>query len=92
MKSRTTPRFRAFYKALPPDIRQKTREAYKLWVNDTSHPSLHFKNIGNGKPIYSVRIDRNYRAIGILKDEGVTWDWIGDHASYDRLLKGKSKF
>jgi hypothetical protein len=39
------------------------------------------------EPIYSVRVTRACRAIGIVKDDEITWFWIGDHASYDRLLK-----
>jgi hypothetical protein len=29
-----------------------------------------------------------YRALGLLKDDTVTWFWIGDHTEYDHLLRG----
>jgi hypothetical protein len=34
----------------------------------------------------SVRIDRNYRAVGYIEDDTVHWYWIGKHDEYDRLL------
>jgi hypothetical protein len=38
------------------------------------------------QPIYSVRIARGYRALGLRDGDLVTWFWIGSHADYDKLL------
>jgi len=38
------------------------------------------------RPIYSVRITRDYRAVGVQKEESIIWFWIGSHEDYDRLL------
>jgi len=38
------------------------------------------------EPLYSVRIGRGWRALGLLEEETVTWFWIGSHADYDRLI------
>ncbi len=38
------------------------------------------------EPIYSVRISRGYRALGLRDGDLVTWFWIGSHADYDKLL------
>jgi len=35
----------------------------------------------------SVRIDRNYRALGYIEGDTVYWYWIGRHDDYDRLLE-----
>ena len=51
------------------------------------HPGLHFKSIHKQDPIYSVRVTRGYRAVGLLEDDEMTWFWIGGHAEYERLLK-----
>ena len=45
-----------------------------------------FKPVHQREPIYSVRIARNYRALGKLDDKGMLWFWIGSHADYDRFL------
>lgn len=36
--------------------------------------------------IYSVRINRYYRAVGQLDEDAVIWFWVGSHAEYDMLL------
>jgi hypothetical protein len=87
VKSRTTDRFWKRYDALPVEIRKQAREAYRLFQQDSHHPSLHYKRIHSTKPIFSVRISKNYRSVGILQGDEIIWFWIGSHAEYDRLVK-----
>ncbi|RIK42053.1 MAG: hypothetical protein DCC55_09940 [Chloroflexi bacterium] len=68
MNSRTTRSFRAAYRALPPDIRQRVRNAYRLWRENPALPGLRFKWVGAD---VSVRVGRNYRALGILEGDTV---------------------
>jgi hypothetical protein len=35
-----------------------------------------------------VRIDRDYRALGVRDGEEIVWFWIGSHADYDRVIAG----
>ena len=85
MKSARTPQFRACYDALPPEIQQKANEAYRLFSADPSHPGLHFKKIGDGNPsLWSARVDRRYRALGLRSGDHMTWVWIGAHREYDK--------
>ncbi|RMF77408.1 MAG: hypothetical protein D6737_17765 [Chloroflexi bacterium] len=86
MKSRTTARFRRRFKTLPPQVQQQAREAYKRFINDPYHPGLRFKSVHGTLPIYSVRISRDYRAVGVREDETIVWFWIGTHADYGKLL------
>ncbi|MGC9039212.1 MAG: hypothetical protein C0183_16390 [Roseiflexus castenholzii] len=72
---------------MPSEIRQRARQAYKLWRNNPAHPSLFFKRVKANQPLYSVRIGSGYRALGLLQADTVTWFWIGTHDEYDRLLK-----
>jgi len=58
-----------------------------LFVKDPYYPSLHFKRIHSTRPIFSVRISIDYRAVGIVEGNEITWFWIGLHAEYDNLLK-----
>lgn len=37
--------------------------------------------------IFSLRITKDYRAIGIQEDERIIWFWIGSHGDYDKLVK-----
>ena len=86
MNSRTTRRFRRLLAALPEQIQHQAAEAYMRFQADPWHPSLRFKPLA-GRDLYSVRIGRDYRALGQLDQEGITWVWIGSHADYDREVQ-----
>jgi hypothetical protein len=83
----TTRRFWRCYEDLPENVRRIADQCYKLLKTDPSHPSLHFKKIGN--KYWSVRVSLDYRALGVEVKNGISWFWIGTHAEYDKLL-GKS--
>lgn len=83
MNSRTTRSFREAFRGLPPNVRQRARKAYKLWRDNPDLPGLRFKRVGDA---VSVRIGRDYRALGILQGDTVYWYWIGKHDEYDRLI------
>jgi mRNA-degrading endonuclease RelE of RelBE toxin-antitoxin system len=86
MNSRTTRQFRKAYEKLPDEIRQRANQAYELFEQDPSHPSLRFKKVHPSEPIYSVRISRDYRAVGVLEEDVIVWFWIGSHDEYERLI------
>ncbi|MCY7391286.1 MAG: hypothetical protein LH647_07240 [Leptolyngbyaceae cyanobacterium CAN_BIN12] len=86
MKSRTTAQFRKQFADLPEPIQSQTRKAYRQFKQDPSHPSLRFKKVHPKLPIYSARINRDYRAVGQLDEDTVIWFWVGSHAEYDLLL------
>jgi len=88
VKSHATPRFWTAYQELPVEIRELARKAYALFRNNPGHPSLNFKRVHTHEPVYSVRMARGYRAVGLLEGGEITWFWIGTHAGYDRLLAG----
>ncbi len=85
MKSRTTPAFRKRYDALPDDAQKLARKAYEQWRANPRYSGLQFKLVDPADATYSVRIGGNYRALGYLDGDTVTWFWIGTHAEYDRL-------
>jgi hypothetical protein len=87
VRSLATPRFWAAYRQLPPEIQGLARKAYRLFLENPAHPSLHFKKVHHRNSVYSARVSLGYRAIGLLEDENITWFWIGSHAEYDRLLE-----
>ncbi|MDD1427788.1 hypothetical protein MEO94_25665 [Dolichospermum sp. ST_sed9] len=72
MKSATLPSFWDEYQSLDKQVRQSARKAYRLWRENPFYPSLHFKCINNQENLWSVRINLNYRAIGVLDNDTVT--------------------
>jgi hypothetical protein len=87
MKSSATDRFWKLYSELPSEVKKHAREAYRQFFDDPSHPGLHFKRIHAVRQIYSVRISIDFRAIGAVDANEITWFWIGGHADYDHILK-----
>jgi hypothetical protein len=85
MKSATLPSFWAESRKFSNPIRERARKTYRLWADNPFHPSLHFKCIDSEESIWSVRVTRNYRAVGILEGDTVTWFWIGTHDDYEQF-------
>ena len=86
MLSHTTREFRELLSEAPEAVRVKAEAAYRLWAANPAHPSLRFKKVHDTLPIYSVRIDIDWRAVGILRDGAMIWFWIGSHKEYEKLL------
>jgi len=87
MKSQALPQFWKLYNQLPKDVRSQMGKVYQLWQQNPSLPALRFKRVSNTRPVYSIRIGGNYRALGLLHGDTVTWFWVGSHDEYERLLK-----
>lgn len=86
MRSRTTRAFRESYAGLPESIRNQADRSYARFQTDPHHPSLRFKKVHATRPIYSVRVSLEYRAVGVLEGDNIIWFWIGSHSDYDKLL------
>ncbi|MDZ4183822.1 MAG: hypothetical protein U1D97_02445 [Desulfuromonadales bacterium] len=82
----TTPKFWERYDRLAPEVQSLADKNYELLKIDPAHPSLHFKKAGR---YWSVRVGRDYRAVGVEASEGIVWFWIGTHREYDRLIGAK---
>jgi hypothetical protein len=86
MRSRTTRKFWRLFNALPEDVQERARQAYRQFAADPAHPGLQFKRVSRSEPIYSARIGVHHHAIGLLEGDMVTWMWIGHHNEYDRQI------
>lgn len=86
MKSRITDDFVECFRRLPDDIKVLARKNYRIWRANPAHPSLRFKRVNRQEPMYSVRVGRGYRAVGLLEGDTITWFWIGTHQEYDQLI------
>jgi hypothetical protein len=84
--SQTTKRFRQLYSSLDPEIQAQARKAYALWRKSPIHPSLRFKRVNEDPPVYSVRITRAHRALGVKSDDCMIWYWIGSHDDYEEMI------
>ncbi len=87
MTSHTTQRFRRLFADLPKAVQRQAKEAYAQFRINPYHPSLHFKRIHSTRAIYSVRITKDYRAVGVVQENEIIWFWIGSHSKYEKLLK-----
>ena len=87
MISHTTQNFRKMYADLSKDVHEQSKKAYAKFKKDPYHPSLFFKRVHSTKPIFSVRVTKDYRSVGVLKENEIIWFWIGNHSDYDKLLK-----
>ncbi len=86
MNSQTLPSFWREYSGLNESIKLRARKAYELWRENPYHPSLRFKCINTKENIWSVRVSKDFRAIGVLDGDTVTWFWIGNHDDYENYF------
>ena len=86
MNPQITEDFLACFARLPDAVKAQARKAYRLWRDNPSHPSLHFKRIHGPESLHAVRVGLAWRALGLLEDDTITWFWIGSHAEYDQLI------
>ena len=86
LKKLTQPSIKEF-SGLISKVRKQAKKAYKQFQTDPYYPSLHFKQVHSTRPIFSVRITKDYRAVGIIHGADIIWFWIGSHSEYNNLLK-----
>lgn len=89
MTSRGTPRFWEAYYKLSPQIKEAARQAYRKFEENPAHPSLHLERLRSDPRFWSVRVNRDYRAVArrFENDEWV-WAWIGSHEDFDQVFPG----
>ena len=86
MNSTTAPHFWQHYRKLPAAIRQAAREAYRQFLIDPAYPGLHFHRLATDSELWSVRVTRSYRAVGLFQGDTITWFWIGNHDEFDKAF------
>jgi mRNA-degrading endonuclease RelE of RelBE toxin-antitoxin system len=86
MNSQTVASFWELYRKLPKEIRARAREAYRRFLANPVHPSLRFHRLAVDEDLWSVRISRDYRAVGLVEGNTITWFWIGHHQAFDRTF------
>ena len=79
MKHRRTPRFVAAYQALPPEIQEQAKRAFRLFQDNMSHPGLSIERLEGYPVVWSGRIKRKYRWTFHFEDAPETGERICDH-------------
>ena len=76
------------YRHLPPGIRAKARESYRLFAADPASVKFKaIKRLADGNQLCSARVTRDYRVLGVLVNDNVIWFWIGSHDNYERPIR-----
>jgi hypothetical protein len=70
VKHYTSSDFWALYWALPVEIRELAEKNYQLLKENPRHRSLQLKRV---EELWSVRVGKHYRAIGIDAPGGIQW-------------------
>lgn len=47
------------------------------------YPALPFKKLNGFQNVWSVRINDQYRAVGVRDGDTIEWAWIGSHNEFD---------
>jgi hypothetical protein len=76
--------FWQLHRKLPDSIRELADKNFDLLKQDPTHPSLHFKKVGRFR---SARVGRDYRVLAVEIESGLLWFWIGDQATYERMIR-----
>jgi hypothetical protein len=86
MKSRATRRFRRAFEKHRLTFAAAREKRTPSLSEIPATPVSDFKRVHPSEPIYSVRVTRDYRALGILERGEMVWFWIGSHDDYGRLI------
>lgn len=86
MISKVRPAFWRAYNRLAPSVKARAQEAYRLFEKNPDHPSLRFKKLQARDDVWSVRINEQFRTVGVRAGDTVEWIWIGTHNEFDNLF------
>jgi hypothetical protein len=86
MKSSALPSFWTAYAPLDEATKRAARKAFSLFARNPFYPSLHFKCVNRQESVWSVRVSKEYRALGTVEGDTVTWFWIGGHDEYEQAI------
>jgi len=78
------------FEDLTDGIKASAEKNYKLWKNNPHHPDLKFKKIHAKLPIFSFRVGKKHRAVGVdVADGKFVWFWLG---AIDQFIDLRNSF
>lgn len=87
MQIETTRGFEKRFDRLPEPVRRQARKQLRRLFHDPQHPSLRLKKVSPRYPLFSLRINRDYRMVGVLEEGILELDFIGPHDEYERYIQ-----
>lgn len=84
MKSIGTPEFWRMYHRLSAPVQEQVQKACSLFQKNPKHPGLSLERLRCDPQSWSVRITKNFRAVGTMQGDAMIWYWIGNHRDFDR--------
>ena len=72
MNSQTVAGFWRLYRLLPKTVREQARKTYRQFEANPALPSLHFHRLASYPDLWSVRVTRDYRAVGLVDENTIT--------------------
>ena len=88
MKSRRLRRFLRDFESLPPEIKKKAKEKYKLFKVDPWHSSFERKRMGGHGKIWEAHITEKYVFTFVTEtingEEWYIFRRVGDHTVYNK--------
>lgn len=61
----------------------RSQESVSIMGRESVSSVVTFKCIDSDEDIWSVRVTKSHRAVGVMLADTVTWFWIGDHDEYE---------
>ena len=71
------------YAELPPNVQRRIPQKFQLLRQNSRHPSLRFKKVGD---LWAIRVSRGYRALARQEEGDFIWFWVGTHSEYERRI------
>lgn len=84
MKSSGNSEFWRLYRRLPEHVRVQARQAYRLFISNSDHPSLRFKKLNGPGNYWSIRFGGGYRAVCQRNGEDIVWLWVGTRQEFGK--------
>ena len=81
---RTTEQFWQRYQDLPKDVRALADKSFQLLKDNSRHPSLQLKKVGN---YWSARVGLAHRVLAVEDGNDRIWVWISSHDEYEKMIK-----
>jgi len=74
-----TRRFERSFRKLPPEIKERSKDKFKLLLKDASHPSLRVKKVRKYEGVFECRITGDYRLLFSITKEAYVFLEVGNH-------------
>ena len=72
------------YAKLPPHVQRRVPHMLQRLRQNPRHPSLRLKKV---RALWSIRVNKGYRALAREENGHFIWFWVGTHDAYERRIR-----